>query len=79
MSSASAPHWAAIGETTFVAGIRLLCAVERWFGRWPFRLCLAPVVLCHWLFNRTARQASADYFSGCRPRARRSRARPERC
>ena len=62
MSSASAPHWAAIGETTFVAGIRLLCAVERWFGRWPFRLCLAPVVLCHWLFNRTARQASADYL-----------------
>lgn len=62
MSSATAPHWATIGETTFVAGIRLLCAVERWFGRWPFRLCLAPVVLCHWLFNRTARQASADYL-----------------
>lgn len=57
-----APHWAAIGETTFVAGIRFLCAVERGCGRWPFRLCLSPVVLCHWLFNRTARRASRDYL-----------------
>lgn len=61
-AAARAPHWAAIGETTFVAGIRFLCAVERGFGRWPFRLCLSPVVLCHWLFNGTARRASRDYL-----------------
>lgn len=58
-----APHWAAIGETTFVAGIRLLCAIERIGGRWPFRVCLAPVVVCHWLLNRTARRASGEYLA----------------
>lgn len=58
-----APHWAAIGETTFVAGIRLLCAIERVAGRWPFRVCMAPVVVCHWLVNRTARRASREYLA----------------
>ncbi len=58
----SAPHWAGLGETTFVAGIRFLAAVERVLGRWPFRVCLAPVVLGHWLFNRTARRASLQYL-----------------
>ncbi|MFT4179578.1 MAG: acyltransferase [Thermomonas sp.] len=61
-AAARVPHWAAIGETTFVAGIRFLCAVERACGRWPFRLCMMPVVLCHWLFNRTARRASHEYL-----------------
>lgn len=59
---ARAPHWAGIGESTFVTGIRLLCAVERWLGRWPFRACLYPVVLGHWLLNRTARHASREYL-----------------
>lgn len=59
---ARAPHWAGIGESTFVAGIRWLCAVERWLGRWPFRACLYPVVLCHWLLNATARRASLEYL-----------------
>ncbi|MCO5095176.1 MAG: acyltransferase [Xanthomonadaceae bacterium] len=62
MSASPAPHWARIGETTSVTGIRVLLAVERWLGRWPFRLCLAPVVLCHWAFNGTARRASLDYL-----------------
>lgn len=61
--SASPAHWAMLGETTFVAGIRFLCAVERLLGRWPFRLCLAPVVLAHWLFNATARRASRQYLT----------------
>lgn len=60
--TAKAPHWAGLGETTFVTGIRFLCWVERWLGRWPFRVCLAPVVLCHWLFNATARRASTEYL-----------------
>lgn len=59
---APAPHWAGIGESTFVAGIRFLCLVERWLGRWPFRLCLAPVVLCHWLLDHTARRSSREYL-----------------
>jgi predicted LPLAT superfamily acyltransferase len=56
------PHWAGIGESTFVTGIRMLCAIERWLGRWPFRLCLYPVVLGHWLLHRTARHASREYL-----------------
>lgn len=55
-------HWATLGETTFVFGIRVLCAVERGLGRWPFRVCLAPVVVCHWLFHRGARDASRQYL-----------------
>ncbi|MEX7643823.1 acyltransferase, partial [Stenotrophomonas maltophilia] len=39
-----------------------LCWVHRWFGRWPFRLCVWPVVACHWLSNRVGRQASMQYL-----------------
>lgn len=55
-------HWANLGETTFVAGIRLLFWIWRWFGRIPFRLVLVPVVLVHWARNGVARRASADYL-----------------
>ncbi len=57
-----APHWADIGESTSVAGVLFLCWVHRWFGRWPFRLCVWPVVACHWLGNRIGRQASMQYL-----------------
>lgn len=55
-------HWAEIGESTSVRGILLLCAVHRWLGRWPFRLCAYPVVFVHWLLNATARRASLQYL-----------------
>ncbi|MBT9556279.1 MAG: acyltransferase [Myxococcales bacterium] len=55
-------HWANLGETTFVAGIRVLFWIWRWFGRLPFRLVLVPVVVVHWATNRVARHASADYL-----------------
>ncbi|TQM12174.1 putative LPLAT superfamily acyltransferase [Pseudoxanthomonas sp. 3HH-4] len=55
-------HWAEIGESTSVRGILLLCAVHRWLGRWPFRLCVYPVVFIHWLANGTARRASLQYL-----------------
>ena len=42
-------HWAEIGESTFVGGTWLLYGVHRAFGRWPFLLCLYPVVLAYWL------------------------------
>ncbi|MDX3934612.1 acyltransferase [Stenotrophomonas sp.] len=58
----SAPHWADIGESTSAAGVLFLCWVHRWFGRWPFRLCVYPVVLCHWLTNRIARESSLQYL-----------------
>lgn len=60
--SGAARHWAEIGESTSVRGILLLCAVHRWLGRWPFRACAYPVVLCHWLANATARRASLEYL-----------------
>lgn len=62
MTSTAQPHWADIGESTSVAGVRFLCAVYRLLGRWPFRLCLYPVVLVHWLSNSTARRASLQYL-----------------
>ncbi len=62
MSTRATPHWADIGESTSVAGVQLLCWVHRWFGRWPFRLCVWPVVLCHWLGNGVARRASLQYL-----------------
>ncbi|MBP3985371.1 acyltransferase [Pseudoxanthomonas helianthi] len=64
----SARHWADIGESTSALGIRFLCGVHRWLGRWPFRLCLYPVVTCHWLANATARHASREYLRRLRSR-----------
>lgn len=58
----SALHWARLGETTFVGGTWLLYGVHRWLGRWPFRLCLYPVVLAWWLGSPVARRASLDYL-----------------
>ncbi|WP_460527794.1 LpxL/LpxP family acyltransferase [Chitinimonas naiadis] len=57
------PHWAEMGESTFVFGIWLLFWVHRLFGRWPFRLCLYPVVLVHWLSRPALRSASLQYLS----------------
>ncbi len=62
MATAGQTHWAELGETTSVAGIRLLCFVHRWLGRLPFLLCLYPVVFFHWLTHPGARRASLDYL-----------------
>lgn len=56
-------HWAEMGESTFVFGIWLLYAVHRLFGRWPFRLCLYPVVGVHWLSRPALRAASLQYLA----------------
>ncbi len=55
-------HWARMGETTFVGGIWLLFWVHRLTGRWLFRVCLAPVVLVHWLTRPGLRAASLQYL-----------------
>ncbi|MDY0021698.1 acyltransferase [Arenimonas caeni] len=57
-----ARHWAELGESTFVGGTWLLYGVHRLFGRWPFRLCLYPVVLVYWLGSPVARRASLQYL-----------------
>lgn len=59
----SAPHWADIGESTFVLGTRLLVAVHRLFGRVPFRLVLVPVVLYYRSTRAVARRASMEYLA----------------
>ena len=58
----AAPHWASLGEHTFVAGVRLLFWVYRVLGRLPFRLCLYPVVADYWATRGDARRASLDYL-----------------
>lgn len=62
--SATQPHrhWAERGESTFVAGIWLLFWVHRLTGRWLFRLCIAPVVLLHWLSRPELRRDSLHYL-----------------
>ena len=55
-------HWASMGETTFVGGIWLLYGIHRLTGRWFFRICLAPVVLVHWLSRPALRAASLQYL-----------------
>lgn len=57
-----APHWAELGETTSVAGIWFLYGMHRVLGRWPFRVCLLPVVAYYWLSNRVARTSSLQYL-----------------
>lgn len=55
-------HWARIGESTCVFGLRLLYQVYRVLGRLPFRLCLYPVVVYYWATRRVARQSSLEYL-----------------
>lgn len=58
----SVRHWADMGETTSVAGIWLLYWVHRLFGRWPFRVCVYPAVLAHWLMRADLRANSLQYL-----------------
>lgn len=57
-----ARHWAAIDEGTWLGGILFLLFVHRWFGRWPFRAAVFPVVLANWLLRPALRRASLDYL-----------------
>lgn len=62
MSAVAATHWAGLGESTFVAGIRLLAWVHRRFGRTPFRLLLLPVLAWMVVVRPSARRASRQYL-----------------
>jgi predicted LPLAT superfamily acyltransferase len=52
-----------VGEATFVAGTWLLYFVERFFGRWPFRVLLAPALLFYVWRHHVAREASKEYLA----------------
>ena len=56
-------HWAAIAESSFVGGMRLLFWICRVFGRWPFRIVLYPVLAWYVLAKPDARRASQMYLS----------------
>lgn len=62
MTTMAARHWASFGEFTFVAGIRLLLALDRHCGRLPFRLVLWPVLAWYLLTRPAARRASRQYL-----------------
>lgn len=66
MSAASTRHWAAINESSFVFGMRLLFWVCRVFGRWPFRVILYPVLAWYVLAKPAARRASSTYLNHMR-------------
>ena len=55
-------HWASVAEGGFAFGLWLLYFIHRFFGRWPFRVALAPVVLFYVAKHRLARAASREYF-----------------
>jgi predicted LPLAT superfamily acyltransferase len=62
MSRVASRHWAAIGESTFVAGIWLLWALHRVGGRSAFRVVMWPVAGFYWLAAADARAASLNYL-----------------
>ena len=62
MNGVAARHWADLGESTFVAGMRLLAWVHRRFGRAPFRLLMLPVLAWMLLVRPSARRASRQYL-----------------
>lgn len=56
-------HWADIRESGFVWGMRFLFSVDRFFGKFIFRLALYPVLTYYFLRNRAARDASLEYLA----------------
>lgn len=66
MPAASGRHWAAINESSFVFGMRLLFWVCKVFGRWPFRVILYPVLAWYVLVKPAARRASSTYLDHVR-------------
>ncbi|HHJ40464.1 MAG: lipid A biosynthesis acyltransferase [Methylothermaceae bacteria B42] len=55
-------HWAAMEERGVLWGMRFLVGVYLFFGRWPFRVFLYPVVGYYFIVNSRARAASLDYL-----------------
>ena len=66
MKAGASSHWAAINESSFVFGMRLLFWVCRICGRWPFRVILYPVLAWYVLAKPAARLASAAYLERMR-------------
>ncbi|QNI04348.1 glycosyl transferase [Halomonas sp. SH5A2] len=63
-------HWASIGERGSVIGMTLMVAIQRYLGRWPFRIVLWPVILWYFVMHGTARRASQAYLQRLDPSLR---------
>ena len=55
-------HWGNVGEAGFAFGTWFLYFVDRYLGRWPFRVVLAPVLLFYVARHKLARTSSREYF-----------------
>jgi predicted LPLAT superfamily acyltransferase len=62
MTARAAPHWADLGETTFVAGIWFFYGVHRVLGRRILRALMWPVVMVWGFASPVARAASLEYL-----------------
>jgi predicted LPLAT superfamily acyltransferase len=51
-----------VGEAGFAFGTWFLYFVDRYLGRWPFRVVLAPVLLFYVARHKLARTSSREYF-----------------
>ncbi len=55
-------HWSHSGEAGTIFGMRVLLLLYRVFGRWGFRVALAPAMAYFFLMRSEARQSSKEYL-----------------
>lgn len=55
-------HWANVNDFSFLLGMCLLLWIFKTFGRWPFRIVLAPVLMWYMLVRPASRRASREYL-----------------
>lgn len=58
-----ATHWGNVAEVGFAFGTWFLYFVDRFLGRWPFRIALAPVLLFYVARHQLARTSSREYLT----------------
>ena len=63
MSEGRDTHWGNVSERGYAFGTWFLYFIERFLGRWPFRVVLAPVLLFYVASHRLARTSSREYFT----------------
>ncbi len=63
MSDARSTHWGNVAEAGFAFGTWFLYFVDKYLGRWFFRVALAPVLFFYVLRHKLARTSSKEYLS----------------
>lgn len=62
MSEGRTTHWGNVAEAGFAFGTWFMYFVDRFLGRWPFRVLLAPVLVFYVLRHKLARRSSQEYL-----------------